>query len=122
MKEVTVNKSDLLIILTKNRAQHQIDYDKAIEGYYVELVEKLEKALVIAKEGPDGDQPVRGVHLQEPLCYITEYDRAIGMLEMHVENEVTISGVEYSHFVDDEWVWKDNWKLTNTGYMSKVGS
>jgi len=121
MREVTVKKDKLLEILKTNRKTHMEDYIAAEKGYYEELVERHEAALVIAKQGPECDTPVPNIHLQSPTDHTPEYDKIIGMLEMDIDDEVVLREDEYSSFVDNDWDWKRNWDVSNTMYMQKAG-
>ena len=117
MNEVTVNKDKLIGILEKNLEQHKIDFETAVDGYYIEAVEQLENALKIAKG--KGDVPY--VTLTQPTSHEDEYLRTIGMLKLHVSDRIEITAQDYSSYVDDNWDWKHHWKSSNTMYMSKGG-
>ena len=79
-------------------------------------MEKLKEALDVA-ESKEGKIP--GIYLPMPDDRTCDYDRAIGMLEMEVNDEVTIDQEEYSNYVSDDWAWKHQWSLSNINYMSK---
>ena len=79
-------------------------------------MDKLKEAIEVA-ESKEGKIP--GIHLPMPDDHTSDYDRAIGMLEMEVNDIVTIDQEDYSNYVDDNWAWKNQWSLSNTNYMSK---
>jgi len=120
MREVTVNKAELIEILEDNRETHEADFERAMEGYYIEAVERHEVALAAAKK-KDGLVP--HVNLQIPQSHDEDYARALGMLRMDISTTITIDEHEYRNFVEDEWDWKQQWYApagANTLYMSKV--
>jgi len=49
-----------------------------------------------------------------------DYDRAIAMLEMSVEGEITVSEADFRTFVMDDWNWRSQFKHSNMAYL--VGS
>jgi hypothetical protein len=118
MNEVVVSKAELLTILEKNREQHKKDAEDALNGYYIEAKEKFLNALEAIRERKD----IPHINLFKPVSHVEQYDRAIGMLKMHVNDTVTLSMEEYASYVDDEWDWKHQWQLSNTAYLSKVRS
>ena len=48
---------------------------------------------------------------------VKDYDRAIGMLEMSIDNEVEITSLEFQHYIQDDWGWKNSFLLSNTKYL-----
>jgi len=122
MREVTVNKAELIKMLEENREQHNVDFEKALKGYYIELAERLEEALKLAKEKAE---VVPSVHLQKPTNHDSDYGTALGMLQMEVSDTVTISDHEYATLVEDDWDWKRQWyapSSSNTLYMAKAAN
>lgn len=116
MRHATVSKKELLAALVKNRADHMRSYKLALDGFYKEAVDKYKEALTAA----EGRTDLPHIHLVEPDCHMEDYDRAIGMLKMHVEQTVDITEEEYAHFVDDDWDWKQSWRLMNNVYMTRA--
>ena len=56
--------------------------------------------------------------LDAPINQIKEYDRAIKMLEMSVDNDITLSEQEFAEYVLDDWHWKNQFTLTNSAYLA----
>lgn len=50
---------------------------------------------------------LNGLNILAPEDHTDEYDKAIGMLEMSVDDTVLITHDEYRQYVLDEWFWKD---------------
>ena len=135
MKTVTVSKAELLAKLKTNLAAHTADYAEASarfrEGLLAELDVRRKK---IAEEldriqqtfsQPDA-KPVLPVadhgllyfgNLAVPASHVADYQRAIEMLEMSVNDEVTLDASEFRQFVRDEWSWKEEYNTVSA--MSK---
>ena len=113
MREIKVNKAELLKKLRENRNEHRAIFEEALEGYRAEAIRLLDKALADAKKGR---KIITYIHLQEPVDQTKDYDRAIGMLEMCVDNEITVTSQEYAQYVMDDWSWKEQFLATNTFY------
>jgi len=116
MKQVRVKKDDLLGILKKNKAEHREIFLKAQEKFREVAIKELDRMLKAAREG----QPFvleRIARLIQPKDYTGEYDRAIKMLEMSVDETIEITSAEFQNFVQDIWNWSRDWALSNSGYV-----
>lgn len=119
MKQVKVKKEELLDRLLVNRANHKAKVDDAIVGYKKLVREKLEEMLADANKN-------KVVALYElasirmPMDMTEEYDKAIAMLEMSVEDEIIITSQEFSNFVQDNWDWSHTFHTTNSAYYSSI--
>lgn len=116
MKQVRVKKDDLLAILKKNKAEHKAIFEKAQEKFREVAIKELDRMLKVAREG----QPFvleRFARLVQPKNYTGEYDRAIKMLEMSVDDTIEITSQEFQNFVQDIWNWSRDWALSNSGYV-----
>lgn len=117
MNEVKVKKVELLEILKKNRADHRDIFLKAQEGYRKAAIEELDRQLNDARNG----KPfllTRFTALVQPKDYTGEYDRAILMLQMSVDDIVTIEKEQFANFVQDKWQWSRAWAASNSSYTS----
>lgn len=56
--------------------------------------------------------------LVAPENYISDYIRAIAMLEMSVDDVISLSQIQFDQYVMDKWVWKDSFKAINATYSS----
>ena len=127
MKEVNVDKAQLLVTLRENRDRHIITFRGAIQGWRDEAVEQLDGAAksLMELELSEAESIVEFPSLwveaanDRPECHRRDYDRAIAMLEMSHDTIVSISAREFDHFVNDEWDWKtDAFSIANTKYIS----
>lgn len=117
MKEVTIKKSELIAILTKNRSEHRDIFIEARAKFRAAAITALDAMMDLAKQ----DKPFKLNSLAlmtQPADYTREYDRAIKMLELSVHENITISEEEFRHFVMDQWNWSHNWALSNSGYST----
>jgi hypothetical protein len=116
MKKVKVKKAELLEILQNNRDVHKDVYEKAVSVYREEAIDKLKKMLKAAK---DGGKIEHGLDMVEPVHHLDDYDRAIQMLEMSVDDVVELEQIEFANYVQDKWVWGDVWKASTMSYAAK---
>lgn len=115
MKQITVKKDELLKVLKDNRKEHQNLVWKAQEGFKIAAKEKLEELLEQVKKNKLVE--FFTLHeLNQPMDKTEDYDRAIQMLEMEVEDEVKVSESEFRCYVQDKWGWTDQMLLSNTKY------
>lgn len=119
MKTVTVDREELTATIKKNRHEHVEVVVEAQAEYKRLCIEQMEENLADAKEGED---PVLFIQLSKPVDYTKKYDTAIHMLEMMIKTQsvVELTNAEFCQYVEDEWDWSDNWKMSNSLYSSKI--
>jgi hypothetical protein len=116
MEVVKIKKSVLLNALKKNRQAHRAIFEEAQEGYRAEAIKLLDKALQDAKYGR---KITTFVKLNAPIDQTKDYDRAIKMIEMSVDENIEISEFDFACYILDDWSWKQNVMTTNAFYLSK---
>jgi hypothetical protein len=117
MHSVKVKRDVLLEKVTKNRDAHRDLFLKAQQGYRADVITELDQMLKNAREG----KPiVRSVSLTEPQDHTEDYNRVITMLEMSVEDAITLDSHSFDNYVMDNWAWKAFAEGTNAFYASKV--
>lgn len=116
MREVKVKKEELLEILKENRDKHRKVFNEAMTGYRAEAIKQLDINIQKAKTG---GKVITFIRLEEPTDQTDDYERAIGMLEMCVDDEINVSSQEYQQYVLDKWNWSDQFNLTNSTYLMK---
>ena len=119
MQTIKVRKEKLLIKLKENRKNHRELFLKAQEGYRQLVVEHLEKMLQDAR---DNKKVQTYVNLVAPVDQTKDYDRAIAMLEMSVDEEINVTQNEFTCYVLDDWQWKEQFVSSNSAYFSKYDS
>lgn len=103
IKTITVKKEELLDKLRQNRDEHLDIFLKAQEKYRELVIEQLYIALEKARSGKE---IITFIALQEPINQSKDYNRVISMLEMSVDDHITLSETEFSQYVLNDWQWK----------------
>jgi len=114
LRSVTVNKTELLAILETNRAAHRDIFLKALDAYRVRVIEEFE---VFLKDAREGRKIKRNISWPEPEDHTRDYDNAIRMLELSVDNEIELDEQDFQHYVMDQWVWRAAFTATNVRYL-----
>ena len=115
MNQVTVRVEDLSSILHDNRDQHREQFLEAQHVYRARVIEWLDEQLASARRG---EKVRRAISLPEPEDFTDEYDRVIRMLEMSVEDKVTLTAREFDNFVRDKWDWTQRFATNTTSYLA----
>lgn len=115
--DITVDKSELLAVLKKNRDNHRDEYEKAFAGFQKAAEEWLNDQLKRLHKGKVIDRPI--FPHQVPQDHTEEYDQIIGMLEMDQSDTVPLNWSLYRQFVNDEWGWTADFTTTNSFYTSR---
>lgn len=100
MDEVKLHKSELLEKLKANRDSHTQLYKDAVEGFKVVAKDKLEKALATLEKG----SLPNSISFSQPVDHTQQYNEAISMLEMSVDEKITLRRGEFNSYVLDSWV------------------
>lgn len=124
MKEVKVNTGELRAKVKANREKHITDHKDAMEGYQEKVVQELSKALKIAKANNTevNLNPVAVLNTTRPASYVKDYDRAIAMLEMSQDANITLSQHEFDQLVMDQWTWKGAFEMASSMYNNKYNN
>ena len=130
LQEVRVSKDKLLGVIRDNRKQHAEQFDAALTGWKVEVVEKLERDLANQKktyrrlikdqkklmaemsarikraQADDFRTDASHFGIAKPAHHISDYDGAIKKLELSLDTELELSTLDFDTFVMDKWIWK----------------
>ncbi len=115
MRTVTINKGELLDILTANRDKHEAEYKDAYEGYLKACLDSLESYLKRFKAGEC--EKVRWSETP-PVDNTKDYNRVIHMLGLSVDEVIELTHEEFQNYVEDDWHWKESWRLSNSKYST----
>ena len=120
MEEIKVKKDVLLNALKKNRDQHVEDFKLAVEGYKITIKKAfLKKSREVKDLTPENIKDFNSyISEQAPQSHKKEFDEAIGMLELCVDDEIFISPSEYRHYYLNDWEWQETWNVSNSFYMT----
>ncbi len=107
MRSVKVERFELLTIVRENKKKHVKEFDEAVKDYKKAAVKVAKEHVELAKTG-DLDQiaKIRAMP-QRPTSYEKDYDRAIRMLELSVEDTIELEEDIFNQLVLDEWTWKN---------------
>ena len=111
--EISVNKDELLVKLEENRAKHREIYEEAVVGYRKCVIEMLEERL---DEIKDGGKINMSFAVVEPQNHTREYDIAIEMVKMAVDDTIELDQHQFQNYVMDEWNWTQNFLYCNANY------
>lgn len=107
MRDVRLNKSELLKIVRENKEKHIKEYNESVEDYKKAAVKVAQANLELAQSGDvDKIAKIKGMP-QKPTSYEDAYSRAIRMLELSVEDVIEIEEQVFNQLVLDEWQWKN---------------
>ena len=112
MNTVKVNVYNLLDKLESNLGKHKTEYDDMMIVYKKQSIAALETSLINFK----ADVFDFAVNPRKPVEHIKDYQRAILMLQMSVEEIIELTEREFSELVMDEWQWKHEFEMTKTLY------
>lgn len=123
MRDVTVERVNLLEILRKNREVHIADYKEACAGYKNAALERIDEIagemkgyINRLKEGQVVEIMAIRFGLDAPKSYEDVYDQAIRMMELEVADTVKLRSDEFACYVMDDWDWKDSFTTTTQSY------
>lgn len=119
MESIKVKKEELLNVLRENRTKHRQIFEEAIEGYRKTVIAEFERRLDDAKAGRKID--IRFT-LPQPVDQTKDYDRAIGMLEMTIDDVIHLEEIEYRQYVMDDWSWKQSFLTSNSTYSGTAAA
>ena len=112
MNTVKVNKFELLNKLNDNLAKHKEEYEEMMLNYKLQSI----AALQVSLNNFTTDIFEFAVIPRKPTEHIKDYQRAIQMLQMSVEDIIELTEREFSELVMDEWQWKHEFEMTKTLY------
>ena len=113
MNEVTIKKDEALAKLHENRAAHKAIFDEAVEGFRKQAVKFLRDEI---KRISAGEVKRVVINMPRPVDHTRDYDRVIAMLEMSVDEEVTVTQYDFASYIMDDWEWKREFLTTNSKY------
>jgi hypothetical protein len=112
--KTTVKKEALLEILQANREQHRDDFEAAVEGYRQRRLAQLEDQVEAIMKGR--------IHakfeaLPVPTDHTDDYDRVIKLVELDINETMTLEEDEVGMYVMDDWRWKREFATTTAFYV-----
>lgn len=118
MKSINVHRLTLIDKVTANRDKHVADHKEALVGWREKMLEALATAFSDLSAGQD-IEPTKLLGHPKPVSHQDEYERAIRMLSLSVDETVVLEENDFRQLVDDEWAWKHAFLATKAIYGSK---
>jgi hypothetical protein len=126
MRDVKVRRSELLEKVTANRQKHIEEYDEAVAGYKAAALAAIERGVTKLRQQVtdlEAGEVLRLVavsfDLAVPENHAKDYDQVIAMLEMSVDEELSIRSDEFACYVMDDWDWKDHFTDVSNIYKTR---
>ena len=121
MKNVKINKDELLQIVRDNKEKHIKDYNESVDDY-TRLAYKIAMDNITIIETKDLEKIKNKVKPipATPVSYEDSYTRAIRMLELSVEDIIEVDAHTFNQLVLDEWQWKQQFTTTSSFYKSSM--
>lgn len=115
MREVTIEKNALIQRIQENRNGHTAIYEEAIKGYYLAVARWLE----VQQENLNTGEPFETFFNEpRPENHTDDYDNVLDMLNMSVQDRITLSTTEFRQYVRDEWGWKREFLMSSSNYTN----
>ena len=119
MKQVKVSKAELKMKLAANREIHIKEFEETLQGYRDQVQAVMAEQMSKAEDGLDVDFRAISVLQAIPTSHEKDYDRAIAMLSMSVDDHLTLEKQDFDQLVMDEWSWKSSFDLLASTYNGK---
>lgn len=118
MRDVKINKAELLDIVRVNKEKHIKEFAEAVEDFKKAALNIAESNLKLAQTA-DTEQIAKFKALpSKPVSYEDSYTRAIRMLELSVDDVIEVEEHIFNQLVLDEWQWKQNFAVTSALYKT----
>jgi len=116
MDKVTVKKSELLSSLEANLGSHKEELIEMLENRREKIRLDFDVQLKHMNELPKY-QPKENFHFQTPEDHTKDYEKAIRMAEMSVNNEIELTDRQFDQLVMDNWSWSIGNDMLKTQYL-----
>jgi len=118
MRSVNINKEELLSIVRANKQKHIEDFKESVTDYKKATLQIAKDNLALVKTGKIEEiAKVRSMP-PTPVSFENDYDRAIRMLELSVDEVIDLEVNIFNQLVLDEWTWKHAFVSNSTIYKS----
>lgn len=118
MRNVRLNKDELLKVVRQNKEKHVAAYQEAVEDYKVAAVKLALNNLKLARTGELAKMAKTRSLPAAPMSYEDNYTQAIAMLEMSVDDVIELEAMIFNQLVLDKWDWKSRFAESAMLYKS----
>lgn len=119
MHSVKVKVKDLLLKVKENKEKHKLEYESALDFYREAAIEKVANLLDKLKKENNEQEFLKtnlSISLVKPVQFLSEYDRAIAMLEATTDKIVELDQHQFDSLWLDNWAWKDTFQTSTMSY------
>lgn len=114
MNEVTVQKTELLSVILKNKEEHLKEYKAMMIEFKKSLLLNLQDLIEINSTREKGF--LKRITESEPENHEEDYNKIISMLQMSINDEIVLDNREYDKYVLNNWSWKESFEFSKTSY------
>lgn len=112
-----VDKTELIATLTANRERHVRLFEDADRVYRRVVLDRLRKLVEHIEAGGKIRLGVR-LDAEGPESHAEDYDRAIQMCEMSLEQGIELDESDFETLVLDKWRWSERFSSSSASYSS----
>ena len=103
MRDVKINRDELLTIVRANKEKHIADYDASVIDCRAAVLKITKQNLKLAQSDDVAEiAKIRAIPMM-PTSYADSYTKAIRMLELSVENVIEVDATTFNQLVLDEY-------------------
>lgn len=107
MRQVKIQREELIKILKENRKQHIRDFEQNLVDYKSAAIKITNENLRVAITGDLEKISSQFKTMPSfPVSHEESYNRVIRMLELHTEEVIELDHNEFDQLVMDKWPWK----------------
>jgi len=114
-RKINVDKAKLIEKIRENKANHVIEYDKAVVSYKEEALKQLANLTSKVEEGALDIK----LNLITPINNADNYDKILEMFTWEVNDTVELEQREFIEYVQDETDFAVSAKFSNTVYSGR---
>ena len=118
MREVNINKENLLKIVRENLIKHINEFNESVADYKKLVLKISNENLKLAKTANLEEFTKIRTLPYGPISYEDSYNSAIRMLELSTDTTIKLTNDEFTQLVMDEWNWKKSFTASTSLYKS----
>ena len=118
MNIVNINRDELLAIVRDNKEKHIEQFKESIADYKKAALQIAKDNLALVRTGQVEEIAKVKNMPPKPVSFENEYNRAIRMLELSVDEVIELQQDVFNQLVLDEWHWKQAFVSNSTIYKS----
>lgn len=121
MDSVNVKRNVLIGSVTENMKTHRVTYEEAVNDFKIAVQAITKHNQAITKRIVSGD--ISSVaklksYPSAPTNHLDEYERALSMLSMSVDDVINLDQSTFDQLVRDNWSWKRSFTAVASSYKT----